>query len=97
MGQKCKANDVDICRKHTTQYSDPRVHYAEECLKAEVQENCQYTVALTQERLKLFAQLFLSISSVFTEQSQKCVKNVTPAIIAENNTSFVCQVFSKSF
>ena len=31
------------------------------------------------ERLKLFfAQLFLLISSVFTEQSQMCVRNTVP-------------------
>ena len=52
-------------------------------LKSKGGENCQYTFALTRERLKLFcAQLFLLISSVFTEQSQICVKNVKvkPAI-----------------
>ena len=42
--------------------------------------NYQYTSALMRERLKLFfAQLFLLISSVFTEQSQICVKNTKPA------------------
>ena len=53
------------------------------------------------KRLKLFsAQLFLLISSVFTEQSQKCVKNVTPAIIEQgdllwkdNLTHCSCQVW----
>ena len=44
-------------------------------LKAKVVENYQYTSALMRERLKLFfAQLFLLISSVFTEQSQICVR-----------------------
>ena len=33
--------------------------------------------------IETFAQLFLLISSVFTEQSQKCVKNVTPAIVEQ--------------
>ena len=68
--------------------------------KAKVVENCQYTIAPTRERLKLFfAQLFLLISSVFTEQSQKCVKNVTLAIIEQgdllwkdNLTHCSCQV-----
>ena len=51
-------------------------------LKSKGEEKCQYAIALTQERLKLFyAQLFLLISSVFTEQSQICVKNVIPAMI----------------
>ena len=49
--------------------------------KAKVVEKYQYTCSLMRERLKLFlAQLFLLISSVFTEQSQKCVKNVTLAM-----------------
>ena len=38
----------------------PRVHYPEESLRAKVVVNCQYTIAPTWERLKLFfAQLFL--------------------------------------
>ena len=64
------------------QSSDPQVHYLEECSKAKVVEYCQYTSVPMERRLKLFfAQLFPSISSVFTEQSQICVKNVTPAMI----------------
>ena len=64
--------------KAKTQSSDPRVHCPEECLRAKV-ENCQHTIAPTRERLKLFfAQLFLWISSVFTEQSQIWVKNMNP-------------------
>ena len=64
-------------------------------------ENCRYTIAPTRERLKLFfAQLFLLISSVFTEQSQTCVKNVNPAMIEpgdllwkDNPTHCSCQVW----
>ena len=33
----------------------------------------------------VFRQLFLSISSVFTEQSQKCVKNETLAMIEQGD------------
>ena len=81
MGQSCRANDVDICRKQHTQFSVPRVPCPEERSKAKVVENYQYTYALLRERLKLFsAQLMLLISSVFTEQSQKCVKNMNPAM-----------------
>ena len=66
--------------------SDPRVHYPEECSKAKVVENCQYTIALTRERLKLFfAQLFLLISSVFTEQSQICVNNAKLAMLEQGD------------
>ena len=43
-------------------------------------------IALTRERLKLFlAQLFLLISSVFTEQSQICVKDVTLVMIEQDD------------
>ena len=59
-----------------TQFSDPRVHCPEERSKEKEMENYQYTFALIGIRLKLFfAQLFLSISSVSTDQSQICVKN----------------------
>ena len=86
MGQNCRADDVNICRKHTSQYSDPRVHYPEECSNAKAVENCQYTFALTRERSKLFvAQLCPLISSVFTEQSQICAKNVTRAMIEQGD------------
>ena len=54
--------------------------------KHSVVENCQYTIVITHERFKLFfAQLFLLISSVFTEQSQICAKNVTPAMIEQGD------------
>ena len=57
--------------KADTQSSEPRVHYPEERSKAKEVDNYQYTSALMRERLKLFfAQLFLLISSVLTEQSQ---------------------------
>ena len=72
--------------KADTQYSDPRVHCPEECLKAKVVENCRSTIAPTRERLKLFfAQLFLLISSVFTEQSQIGVKTVALAMIEQGD------------
>ena len=69
-------------------------------LKAKVAENYQFTFALTRERLKLFlVHLFLLISSVFTEQSQICVKNAKPAMLElgdlfwqDNLTHCLCQV-----
>ena len=58
------------------------IHCPEERSKANLVENCQYTFALTRERVQLFfAQLFLLISPVFTEQSQICVKNVKPGML----------------
>ena len=60
-------------------FSVLRVHCPEERSKAKVVENYQYISALMRERLKLFfAQLFMLISSVSTEQSQICVKNAKP-------------------
>ena len=62
--------------KADTQFSEPRVQWLEERFKAEEVENCQNTSVTMKIRLKLFfAQSFLSISSVSTEQSQMCVKN----------------------
>ena len=67
--------------KADTQFSVPRVHCPEERLKAKEVENYQYISALMGERLKLlFAQLFLLITSVSTEQSQICVTNTEPAM-----------------
>ena len=72
--------------KADAQSSEPRVHCPEECSKARVVENCQYTFVPVVKRLKLFfAQLFLLISSIFTEQSQICVKNVKPAMLEQGN------------
>ena len=85
--------------KADTQFSVPRVYCPEERWKAEEVEHYQYTSELVGERLKLFfAHLFLFISSVFTEQSQICVKNVIPAMLKQgdlywqdNLTHYFCQ------
>ena len=62
------------------QFSEPRVRCPEERSKAKEVDNCQYTSVLMGIRLKLFfAQLFLSISSVSTEQSQICVRDTYSA------------------
>ena len=62
--------------KADTQFSEPRVHCPEERSKANEVENYRYTSVPMETRLKLFfAQLFLLISSVSTEQSQICVRN----------------------
>ena len=62
--------------KADTQFSEPRVHCLEERSKVQEVENYRYTSVPMEIRLKLFfAQLFLLISSVSTEQSQMCVKN----------------------
>ena len=100
MGQSCGANDDKILQKADTQFSVLRVHCQEERSKAKVVENCQYTSVPMGIRLKLFfAQLFLLFSSVSTEQSQKCVKNVTLAMLEQgdllwkdNPTHCLCQV-----
>ena len=76
MGQSRRINDEKIWRKRT-----PSFPFHEERSKAKEVENDQYTSALMRERLKLFAQLFLLISSVSTEQSQICVKGTNPAML----------------
>ena len=58
-----------------TQFSEQRVHSLEECSKIMEVDNYLYT-SVSVIRLKLFfAQSFLLISSVSTEQFQICVKN----------------------
>ena len=62
--------------KADTQFSEPRVHCLEERSEAKELDNYQYTSVPIGIRLKLFfAQFFLLISSVSTEQSQMCVRN----------------------
>ena len=103
MGQNCRADDVNICRKQT-----PSLPIHESIIQRSAQKQrwwntCQNTIALTRERLKLFfAQLFPSISSVFTEQSQICAKNVTPSMLEQGDllwqdhlTHCSCQVWWK--
>ena len=76
MGQSCRADDVKIRRKQTSSLQIHKSIVSRNAKKAKVVENYQHISALMRERLKLFfAQLFLLISSVFTEQSQICVKN----------------------
>ena len=70
MRQSCGTNDDKICRKRTPSFPSHESVVSRNAQKAKVVENCQYTFALTKERLKLFfAKCFLLISSVFTEQS----------------------------
>ena len=103
MEQNCRSDDVNTCRKQT-----PSLPIHESIIQRRAQkqrwwETCQYTIALTRERLKLFfAQLFQSISSVFTVQSQICAKNVTPSTLEQgdllwqdNLTHCSCQVWWK--
>ena len=84
--------------KADTQFSVPRVHCPEERSTEKEVGNCQYTSALTRERLKLFFAQFLLISSISTEQSQICVKTVNPSMIEQgdwlwkdNPTHCLCQ------
>ena len=84
MGQNCRANDVDICRKRTVFRATSPL--SPERSKAKVVENYPYTIALMRIRLKLFfAQLFRLISSVSTEKSQICVTNANPAMLEQGD------------
>ena len=63
-----------------------RLHCPEVNSKAKDMVNCRFTRQPTRKRLRLFfAQLFLQTSSVFTEQSQTCVKNANPFTIDQGN------------
>ena len=67
-------------------FSVLQVHCPEVDSKAKVMEYCRYTIQPIWKRLRLFfAYLFLQISSVFTEQSQKCVKSTKPFTIERGN------------
>ena len=69
----------DRVAESDTQFSEPRVHCPKERSKANEVENYRYTSVPMGIRLKLFfAQLFLLISSVSTEQSQIYVRNTVP-------------------
>ena len=71
---------ISNSEKADTQFSEPRVHCPEERSKAKEVENYQYTSVPMGIRLKLFfAQFFLLISSVSTEQSQICVMSTESA------------------
>ena len=74
MGQGRRIDDDEIWRRRDTQFSVPRVHCPKERSKAKVVENCQYTFAVTTERLKLFfAHLFLFYQlSIYGSLSDLC-------------------------
>ena len=73
-------------QKADVQFSVPQVHCPEVDSKAKVMENCRYTIQSIWKRLKLFfALLFLQISSIFTEQSQRDVKSMNPCTIDRGN------------
>ena len=66
--------------KADTQFSEPRLHCLEKRWKAKEVENYLFTSVLMGIPLKLcFAQLFLTISSISTEQSQICVMKTESA------------------
>ena len=86
MGQSRRADDVKLRRKQTPSLPIHKSVISRSAQKQRWRENYQYTSALMRERLKLFfAQLFLLISSVFTEQSQICVTNANPAMIEQGD------------
>ena len=87
--------------KADIQFSVLQVHCPEVDSKAKVMENCRYTIQPIWKRLRLFfAYLFLQISSVFTEQSQKmCEENEAlhdrtgqPVVGGQSSSSLVLSV-----
>ena len=74
MGQSRGSDDDQIRRKRTPSFPSHESIVPKERSKAKEVENYQYTSVPRGIRLNLFfAQLFLLISSVSTEQSQICV------------------------
>ena len=60
-------------------FSVLRLHCPDVNSETKDTENCRFTLLPLRQQMKLFfAWLFLQISSVFTEQSRKCVKNTNP-------------------
>ena len=77
-------------QKADIQFSVLQVHCPEVGSKAKAMENCRCTIMPIWKRFKLFfAQLLLLISSVFTEESQKCVKNMQPVMIERRDPLWV--------
>ena len=63
------------------QFSVLRLQCLEVSQKAKDVVKCRYILPPTKKEVRLFfAFLFLQISSVFTDQSQTCVKNVNPVL-----------------
>ena len=76
MGQSRRNDDDTIYLKRTPSFPCHESIVPRNAHKQTKVENYQYNSALMVERLELlFAQLFLLISSVSTEQSQICVMN----------------------
>ena len=98
MGQNCRANDVELCRKRTPSFPSHESIVRRKRWKVKEVENYRYTsVPMVKRSNCFFAQLFLLISSVFTEQSQKCGKNVIQGDLLwkDNRVLHSCQSSSR--
>ena len=70
-------------------FSVQRLHCPGVRSKAKDTENCRYIKLLIIQQLRpFFAQLFLPISSVFTEQLQTCVRNLKPIKMDRENLMY---------
>ena len=66
-------------QKTDTQSYEPRVYCREVSSREKAVENCRSTNVPMKKRLKLLSHnLFLQTSSIFTEQSRRCVTNMKP-------------------
>ena len=81
MGQSCGANNDKICRKRT-----PSLPIHESIIPKLSIHFCANGRTVE----TVFTQLFLIISSVFTEQSQICVKNVKLAMSEQGDLLWTC-------
>ena len=73
-------------QSYALKYGKQRLHCPGVSSKAKDTENCRFTIVPMRQRLRpFFALLFLSISSVSTEQLQTCVNNANPFTIDQGN------------
>ena len=74
MGQSCGGNNDNNLQTADTQSSDPRVHYPEECSRANVVENCQYTSALMRDTIGTVFRTIISVNqlSIYGAVSDLC-------------------------
>ena len=77
---------VDFAESGCPIFSVLRLHCPEVNSEAKDMEICRFTLLPLRKQLRLsFPKSFLQISSVFTEQSRKCVKNMNPFTIDQGD------------
>ena len=76
-------------QKADVQFSVQQLHCPGVSSKAKDTENCLHILLRTKKQVRLFRVIvFLPTSSVFTEQSQTCVKNLNPSTIDQGHLMY---------